>query len=449
MRVSILGACGRIGLPLSYIAAKAGHQTTGIDPLYNVGKMAQYVTSTFPYVERGMSYSEKHIWGPDFEKIEFTNQYMSLNTAEVIIVIIGTPVDAENNPRVENIIKLFDDDIIPRTKKGQLIILRSTVSPGITDLIIDRIEDKTNWKVGEDFYLVFAPERVSQGHSLEEISIFPQLIGSHDEASANAATQFFTTLGVNEFEYLTPKEAEYGKLITNMYRYVNIAFANEMYMLASRENVDIHKVITAANKNYPRMNMMYPGPNAAGPCLFKDGKLLTENVPYVDLISAAFNINEGMPQHVFNLVDQHKTEKLKSIAIFGMTFKKDNDDIRFSESYKLKKILIKKGIKAVEVDGHLPNKSWLDQIEDLSKVQAIIIMTPHTDLIEDFEKIIETCKMHNVMIVDAWKCLPKNLPNIDYAYFDNDNGVYAAFCQNVNKTEQYIQEYNIKGDNNG
>jgi UDP-N-acetyl-D-mannosaminuronate dehydrogenase len=142
-------------------------------------------------------------------------------------------------------------------------------------------------------------------------------------------------------------------------------------------------------------------------------------------------------------------EKLKSIAIFGMTFKKDNDDIRFSESYKLKKILIKKGIKAVEVDGHLPNKSWLDQIEDLSKVQAIIIMTPHTDLIEDFEKIIETCKMHNVMIVDAWKCLPKNLPNIDYAYFDNDNGVYAAFCQNVNKTEQYIQEYNIKGDNNG
>lgn len=424
MRVSILGACGRIGLPLSHIVAKAGHLTVGIDPNYSIGKMAQYVSTTFPYVEKGMSYSEKNSWNESFSQIQFTYEYASLNTAEVVIVIIGTPVDGENNPRVENIIKLFDDVIIPRMKKGQLVILRSTVSPGITDLLCSKMEKERQWKEGEDFHLVFAPERVSQGNSVEEISKFPQLIGSFSETSAEKAAWFFETLGVKEFEYLTPREAEYGKLITNMYRYVNIAFANELYMITSRDNVDIHKVIESANKNYPRMNMMLPGPNAAGPCLFKDGKLLTENVPYVDLINAAFNINEGMPQHVFDLVKEKSLVPLKSVAIFGMTFKKDNDDIRFSESYKLKKILKKKGINVVEVDGHLPNKSWMDQIEELSKIEAIIIMTPHTDLVEDFQTMMDKCNPKNIIIADVWKCLPKSLPCLSKNASQTKNGIY-------------------------
>lgn len=401
-KVSVIGACGRIGLPLTYIIAKSGYMVTAIDLNKDIPRWVTADDTPFPYIEDGFrdlgsdyGFRWKTIYR---ERVTFTDTYDSLADSDYIVVIVGTPVDGENNPRVENIIELFDKHIIPVLRDGQTIILRSTVFPGMTDLLEERIFDaRTNFHEVPDYSLVFAPERVSQGHSLEETTKLPQLIGSYNTKSANRAEEFFKSLNVSKVKHMLPLEAEYGKLITNMYRYVNIAFANEVYMMTANKAVNIHKVIEAANADYPRMDMPRPGPNAAGPCLFKDGKLLVDDTPYGDLVNVAFHINEGMPKFVFNLTKDFAYEHnlpLKKVAILGMTFKRNIDDIRFSESYKLKKILIRNGIEVVEYDEYLGKTN-------VEEVDAVIVMTPHDGFTAVIKEFLDASK-HEIIVADAW-----------------------------------------------
>ena len=136
---------------------------------------------------------------------------------------------------------------------------------------------------------------------------------------------------------LTPREAEIGKLMTNMYRYVTFAFANQMWMISEKHGVNIDKVIDACNFDYPRMDVPHPGPNVGGPCLFKDGKFLLSDIPFGDLINTSFLINEGMPDYVFNRI-KDINPYIEKVLIMGATFKKGCDDTRNSLSFKMRKI---------------------------------------------------------------------------------------------------------------
>ncbi len=416
-KVAIIGACGRIGLPLTYLVARAGYEVTAIDLNKDIPRWVTADNEPFPYIEHGLRDDEglnydfkwKRVYQ---ERVNFTTEYNNLFAMDYIVVIVGTPVDGENNPRVENIIELFDRHIIPQLNT-QTVILRSTVFPGMTDVLLKRIEEARRPEIleGFDYSLVFAPERVSQGRSLYETSKLPQLIGAYHDFSYTRAVEFFHELGVEKKLRLTPMEAEYGKLITNMYRYVNIAFANEVYMMTADKPVNIHKVIEAANIDYPRMDMPKPGPNAAGPCLFKDGKLLVDDTPYGDLINVAFHINEGMPKFVYNLgmkFAKDRNKPIKKVAIVGMTFKRGIDDTRFSSSYKLKKILARNGIKVVEYD------PYLKKIE-IEPVDMIFLMTPHDYSAIAVKKFMEVS--NSCIVVDAWK-------STGMAWTQSYNGVY-------------------------
>lgn len=424
MKVSVLGACGRIGLPLTWLIAKAGHKTTGIDPNFQMAIAAQQEYNEFPYVEDGFEPRNMTTWKPVLQSIDFTSLYMPLDDADVIVVVIGTPVDGENNPRIENIVALFKDVIIPRMKEGVILILRSTVSPGVTDLIHQMIEEqRPGLFEGSDYFLAFAPERVSQGHSIKETPELPQLVGVYSDKSWKAVQNFFTSIGTKFCIKLNPREAEYGKLITNMYRYVNIALANEFYMIASGQGVDAHKVIKSVNLDYPRMAMPLPGPNAAGPCLFKDGKLLVQDVPYGDLINVAFHINEGMPAFMFKKMMEKAKEddiKITKVGILGMSFKPGNDDIRFSASYKLKKILKKNGIRVHEMDPYVKFDTWPPAAkEDISKTDAFIVMTPHPGMIANFQHNLKELPFDNeVIIVDGWNVVAPGWMNGIYTVGD-------------------------------
>jgi UDP-N-acetyl-D-mannosaminuronic acid dehydrogenase len=417
MKVSVLGACGRIGLPLTWLIAKAGHKTTGIDPNFQMAVNAQQGANEFPYVEDGFETSNQINWKPVLRSIDFTSLHIPLDEADVIVVVIGTPVDGENNPRIENIVALFKEVIIPRMKEGVLLILRSTVSPGVTELIHKMIDERRPGLFeGSDYFLAFAPERVSQGHSVKETGEFPQLIGAFSDKSYKAAKNFFTSIGISKCVKMTPREAEYGKLITNMYRYVNIALANEFYMIAANQGVNAHRVIELANLKYPRMSMPLPGPNAAGPCLFKDGKLLVQDVPYGDLINVAFHINEGMPAFMFKQLIQKAKETnivITKVGILGMAFKPGNDDIRFSASYKLKKILLKNGIEVMEMDQYKKPNTWPSFNSNmLPKQDAFIVMTPHPEMMMDFAQNLQMLMFDDeVIIVDGWNVLAPNFNN--------------------------------------
>jgi UDP-N-acetyl-D-mannosaminuronic acid dehydrogenase len=315
--------------------------------------------------------------------------------------MIGTPVDGEGNPRLDDIIDYVKFDLAVNMKKGQLIILRSTVAPGTTDIIKRELEKSTKMKEGEDFYLVFCPERVAQAYGIEESKKFPQLIGAYSQESFMVAQRFFKTFVEKDCFWLTPREAEVGKLITNMYRYVNFALANEFYMIADKQGVDIHKVIDAANKDYGRMAVPKPGPNVGGPCLFKDGKFLLTDVPFSDLIHTSFHINEGMPDYLFNRI-KGMNPSIEKILILGLTFKADCDDTRNSLSYKLIKVCKKNGVEYTAVDPYVAdNNSSFDDLP-LHQYDAVVLMTPHKEFKDSHMELINKLR-HDCIVADIWK----------------------------------------------
>lgn len=409
MKVTVIGAGGHVGLPFSLVCAEAGHKVFGVDLNENI--ILELNSGVVPYVEHGAEeLLRKHL---NLSNIVFTTNSSLIKDSDVVAVMLGTPVDAENNPRLDDLFRFVDHTLLPFIQRGQLIILRSTVQPGTTEVIRNRIEEATGWAEGKDFHLVFCPERVLQTKGIEETSKLPQLIGAFNQISYEHAYDFFKTFINNEIFHLTPREAEIAKLMTNMWRYVSFAFANEMYMIGDKHGVNVDKVIKAANYGYERMAVPAPGPNVGGPCLFKDGRFLLDSVPFADLIQVSFLINEGMPDYIWQSITK-LAPNLSNVLILGATFKADCDDTRNSLSYKMAKVCRKHGVHADMVDPYIA----LEPNSTFDEYDAVIVMTPHTFF---KEKMTPSMFGPQCIVADVWKMwdLSKHTKNGIYKVGDD------------------------------
>jgi UDP-N-acetyl-D-mannosaminuronic acid dehydrogenase len=396
MKVSVIGAGGHVGFPFACVIAEAGHNVYGIDINQEVVDNLNF--GHVPYKEEGAEpILAKNIAQ---ERLLFSTDFDFIKDSDVVAIMIGTPVDGEGNARLDDLFNFIDDTLIPRMKKHQLIVLRSTVAPGTLEVLRKHIQKNHGWVEGIDYFLVFCPERVVQGKSITETTKLPQIVGAFNDISYKVAKDFFKTFINNQLFQLTPKEAELGKLMTNMYRYVTFAFANEMWMIGEKHGVNIDKVIDACNYDYPRMDVPHPGPNVGGPCLFKDGRFLLSDIPFGDLINTSFLINEGMPDYLFNRI-KDINPNIDKVLILGATFKKDCDDTRNSLSYKMVKVCKKHGVKSDMWDPFVEgNTCMLPQEAD-----AVIVMTPHTgmELIWPLSWFRKDC-----IVADLWKMYPES-----------------------------------------
>lgn len=399
MKVTVIGAGGHVGLPFSLVVADAGHKVCGVD--LNEELITHLNDGDVPYVEHGAAeLLAKHL---KTENIFFTTNPSYIKESDVVAIMLGTPVDEENNPRLDDLFDFVDNTLIPFMKKDTLVMLRSTVSPGTTEILCDRIEEMTKWVEGVDFYLAFVPERVLQTKGIEETANLPALVGVCSVMSYYKAKDFLQTFIKAEIISLTAREAEIAKLMTNMYRYVTFALANEFWMIGEKQGVDMHHVIEAANFGYERNAIPLPGPNVGGPCLFKDGRFLLSDIPFADLIQTSFHINEGMPDYIFNRIKE-MNPKVRCVLILGATFKKDCDDTRNSLSYKMKKVCKKNGAEVYMWDDYVP---WPKDkgFPYREHFDAVIVMTPHTGTekkwpLNDFN---DDCIM-----ADIWKMYPES-----------------------------------------
>jgi len=396
MKVAVIGAGGHVGFPFSCVVADAGHTVYGIDVNQEVVDNLNF--GHVPYVEEGA----EEILARNIaqERLIFSTDFDFIKDVDVVAIMIGTPVDGEGNARLDDLFNFVDNTLISKMKRGQLIVLRSTVAPGTLEVLRKHIQKNHGWIEGIDYFLVFCPERVVQGKSITETSKLPQIVGAFNDISYKVAKDFFKTFINNQLFQLTPKEAELGKLMTNMYRYVTFAFANEMWMIGEKHGVDIDKVIDACNYDYPRMDVPHPGPNVGGPCLFKDGRFLLSDIPFGDLIQTSFLINEGMPDYVFNRIKEINPN-VDKILILGATFKKDCDDSRNSLSYKMRKVCKKHGVESDMWDPFIKADTWMIPQE----VDAVIVMTPHTGTekswpLKQFRK--------DCIVADLWKMYPES-----------------------------------------
>ena len=264
----IVGGCGHVGLPLALSFADVGCRV-GIHDI-DTEKIAQVKSGTMPFLERGAEELLRKLLQTG--RLEFSDQVDMVGRSDIVVTVIGTPIDEFMNPSM----RLFErvvDQLAPHLRNGSLLVLRSTVYPGTTEYVETRLRDR-----GVTVEVAFCPERIAEGYALEENRTLPQVIGVHTDAAFERAATFFQKLDV-EVIRTTTEEAEMAKLMTNTWRYMKFAIANQFFQIAHSAGLDYSRILHAVRHNYPRAADL-PGPGfAAGPCLLKDTMQLAAYSP--------------------------------------------------------------------------------------------------------------------------------------------------------------------------
>ncbi len=366
--VVVLGGGGHVGLPLSLALAQAGLRVGIYDT--NQATLDRIAMGEMPFLENGADRLLREILPTG--RLVFSSDGSMIGRTDQLIVVIGTPVDEFLGPSM-TIFGQTVAQIAPHLRDGALVILRSTVYPGTTGYVRQHLRD-----AGRVVDVAFCPERIAEGHALEELHSLPQIIGADDDVAADRATTLFRHL-VDKTVRTTTKEAELAKLFTNTWRYMKFAVANQFFMIADQAGVDYTNVLRAIREDYPRARDL-PGPGfAAGPCLFKDAmQLAAFTSDHFPMGQAAMQVNEGLPAYIVSALERrYGGLQGKTVGILGMAFKAESDDTRASLSYKLRKLLAWAGARVVATDPYVQDErlTTLDCV--LQESDILILGAPH------------------------------------------------------------------------
>ncbi len=364
----VVGGGGHVGLPLSMALAATGMRVSIFDT--SADRVDDICRGRMPFREAGADALLPQVLASG--RLSATTSPDVLRTASQVIVVIGTPIDEFLNPSMA-IFERAVQDLAPDLADGALVVLRSTVYPGTTEYVEKRLYD-----LGKQVDVAFAPERIAEGHALEELGKLPQIIGADTTRAGDRAETLFARLGP-EIVRTSSREAELAKLMTNAWRYMKFAVANQFFMVAHEAGVDYTNVLHAIRHNYPRAADL-PGPGfAAGPCLLKDTMQLAAFTPdQFPLGQTAMRINEGLPTYVVKAMERrYGSLRGRRIGILGMAFKGESDDMRSSLSYKLRKLLSWTGATVLITDPYVPDERLLPLDEVLERSEILIMAAPH------------------------------------------------------------------------
>jgi UDP-N-acetyl-D-mannosaminuronic acid dehydrogenase len=366
--ITVVGGGGHVGIPLVLALAEAGLRVNVND--INNDTLDTLRAGRLPYIEDGaQSALTKALAG---KRLVFTSVPHDISTGGPVIITIGTPVDEFLNP-VRRVVQNCLDGMLPRLADGQLLILRSTVFPGTTDWVASYLESK-----GRKLQVAFCPERVVQGFGLKELRAMPQIVSGCTPEAERGAAEVFERI-TPEVVVVSPLEAEFAKLFSNAYRYIEFAATNEFYLVAKSAGVDYQRVMTAMKHNYPRLKSM-PRPGfAAGPCLVKDTMQLSAFARnQFGLGHAALLINEGLVLHVVDDIKRRYDLAKTTVGLLGMAFKAESDDTRASLSYKFKNALNGQARAVLTTDPFVTTDRELRPLaEVIERSDLMILCAPH------------------------------------------------------------------------
>ncbi len=368
--IAILGGCGHVGLPLGLAFADRGLTVA----LYDIDADAveRVGQGRMPFREEGADELLPRLL--DTGRLTVTTDPQVLRSAENVIVIVGTPVDAYLNPDIAAVLRALEPEL-PRLVDGQLLVLRSTVYPGVTAMIEKRVAE-----LGLQLDVAFCPERIAEGRALVELSSLPQIVSARSPRAMDRAARLFRHLA-GEIVELTPEEAELAKLFTNTWRYIRFATANQLYMIANDFGLDFERIRHAVTYKYPRAADMPGAGFAAGPCLFKDTLQIAafDNNNFT-LGHASVLINEGLPLYLVSQLSRVHDLAAMTVGILGMSFKGGSDDTRQSLSYKLKRLLAIRARRVLCSDPYVTADPGLTPLETvLEEADLLIVATPHPE----------------------------------------------------------------------
>jgi UDP-N-acetyl-D-mannosaminuronic acid dehydrogenase len=388
--VAVLGL-GRVGLPLALSFADRGIDVLGVERQAAV--LEQLRAAHMPFHETGTQELLERVTARG--NLELSQHVQDAARADHLVLTLGTPAHVHIEIDMSQIRRVVDD-LLPVLREGQSLILRSTVAPGTTDWVAGYIEQRRGFRVGEDLFVAHVPERIAENHFLEEIASLPCIVGGVGEGSVAKAEELFRVFGT-ELVPTSPVQAELAKIWTNILRYTQFALPNLLMMEAEQYDANVFEVIDLINHEYPRGGMGRPG-LTAGACLRKDFAFSEERSSAPGMLLAVSRVHETVPLFLVKGLRSRLGGSLRDrkVAVLGLSFKRDSDDVRDSLSYKLVRLLDRELAHVARHDPHVPGDS--EALADaLDGADAVVIATNHSR----FEGMLEHLP-EGMLLVDPW-----------------------------------------------
>lgn len=394
MKICVLGL-GYIGLPTAALFAAHGHNVVGVD--INKGIIDSIKEGIAPFDEPGL---QKLL-----EMAIASKNFIAKTEAEesdVFLIATPTPLDKATKMAELKHVRSAAEMIYPYLRKKNLVVLESTVPPGTCERLLVPIFRKSGLNVGEDFYLAHCPERAIPGSTIYEMVHNDRIIGGIDKRSTELTKSLYSCFVKGTFYLTNTRTAEFVKLMENTFRDINIALANEFAQVAEESRVNVWEAIELANK-HPRVKILKPGPGVGGHCIAIDPWFLTENSTRCRIVSLAREINDGMPNHVLQIV-KGMMENVSDlvITVLGVAYKGGVDDARETPALKFIKLAENEGYTIKVHDPYV--KKFEYELRELKEAvegsDCLIVITDHPEFKKiNPESIFKLMRRRNV--VDA------------------------------------------------
>lgn len=409
--ICIIGL-GYVGLPHAVAFATTGFRVIGLDLSERRVAAVNRGHSDIPDVP-----SEQLAGLVDAGRLEATSDYERLAEADIILICVPTPFDDMKTPDLQYIVSAAEG-IMPRLRAGKMVILQSTTYPGTTEEVVQPILEHSGLKAGQDFHLVFSPERIDPGNPQYSAHNIPKVVGGLTPACTELACMLFGHLTPAVHAVSNPRAAEMTKLLENIFRSVNIALVNELAVLMERMGIDIWEVIAAAKTKPFGFMAFSPGPGVGGHCIPVDPYYLSWKARefdfYTKFIELAAEVNADMPNHVVGKIaaglNLHgKALRGSRVLVLGVAFKRDIDDARNSPAQRTIELLLDAGATVEYYDPYVPvfqvggnalhrGRVTLHSVpleEGLARADVVAIITGHRNV--DYAEVVARSRI----VIDA------------------------------------------------
>ncbi|MED5073958.1 nucleotide sugar dehydrogenase [Anoxybacillus geothermalis] len=398
-RDAVIGVVGLgyVGLPLAVEKAKAGFHVIGFD----------IQQSRVDQVNNGINYIGDVVDEDLHEMVKqgrlmATTDYARIAEVDAVAIAVPTPLDEHHQPDT-SYVENSANEVAKYAHEGMLVVLESTTYPGTTEEIVKPALEKKGLVVGETVFVAYSPERVDPGNKQFKTKNTPKVVGGVTKTCTKvAAAMYRAVLEGDVHEVSSPAVAEMEKIFENTFRHINIALANEMAILCERMGIDVWEVIEAAKTKPYGFMAFYPGPGLGGHCIPIDPFYLTwkarEYNYHTRLIELAGEINNAMPEYVVNramliLNEEGKAMRGSKVAVLGVAYKKDIDDVRESPVLKIVELLEQYGAEFSVVDPYVPSFRACNRVietveltpELLEQSDLVLITTDHSNI--DYEMV--------------------------------------------------------------
>ena len=387
MKINVIGL-GYIGLPTALIMAANGLEVVGTD--YNKDLVNTLNSGKVTIEEKGL----QELFDEALNKnIKFTTEY---ENTDMYIVAVPTPYDKFSKKVDAIYVCKAVECVMSSCKKGAIVVIESTVSPGTIDKYVRPIIEKNGFKIGEDINLVHAPERIIPGNMVYELKHNSRTIGADSKEVGEKVAKVYRKITSGDVIVTDIKTAEMTKVVENTFRAVNIAFANELAKICRHDNMDVYEIIKICNM-HPRVNILNPGPGVGGHCISVDPWFLVGDYPSLTkVIWESMKVNDSMPEFVLNrvhnIMKENNLTDIRRVGIYGLTYKENVDDYRESPTLQLLEHQESHLAEPLKVyDPYIAKDIVKNQYHDfdkfLSDIDLVIVMVKHDEIKNNLDKL--------------------------------------------------------------